>query len=83
MSGGAIPASTGRLLLFVGFKHPVIILQVSFSVASSFLHGWSVPIQGMHTLQLSSIALEQTTTVANIVIHKVNDTIMTIKIHSR
>ena len=36
MSDGAIPASTGRLLVFVGFRHPVIILQVSFSVASSF-----------------------------------------------
>ena len=37
MSGGAIPASTGRLLVFVGFKHPVIILQVSFSVASWYM----------------------------------------------
>ena len=36
MSDGAMPASTGRLLVFVGFRHPVIILQVSFSVASSF-----------------------------------------------
>ena len=36
MSDGAIPASMGRLLVFVGFRHPVIILQVSFSVASSF-----------------------------------------------
>ena len=36
MSDGAIPASTGRLLVYVGFRHPVIILQVSFSVASSF-----------------------------------------------
>ena len=34
MSDGAIPASTDRLLVFVGFRHPVIILQVSFSVAS-------------------------------------------------
>ena len=36
MSDGAIPASTGRLLVFVGFKRPVIIRHVSFSVASSF-----------------------------------------------
>ena len=33
---GAIPASAGRLLEFVGFRHPVIILLFSFSVASSF-----------------------------------------------
>ena len=32
-SGGAIPANTSRLLVFVGFV--VIIQQVSFSVASS------------------------------------------------
>ena len=38
MSGGAIPASTGRLLVFIGFKHPVIILQVSFSVAVERSH---------------------------------------------
>ena len=38
MSDEAIPASrpTGRLLVFVGFRHPVIIRQVSFSVAFSF-----------------------------------------------
>ena len=36
MPVGAIPASTGRLLVFVGFRHPVIILPVSFSAASSF-----------------------------------------------
>ena len=36
MSDGAIPASTDRLLVFVGFRQPVIIRQVSFSVASSF-----------------------------------------------
>ena len=53
MSGGTIPASTGRMLVFVGFKHPVIILQVSFSVASISLHGWSVP---MHTGQAYSAA---------------------------
>ena len=28
MSDGAIPACSGRLLVFVGFRHPVIILQV-------------------------------------------------------
>ena len=36
MSDGAMPTSVGRLLVFVGFKQPVIIRQVSFSVASSF-----------------------------------------------
>ena len=36
MSDGAIPARMGRLLVFVGFRQPVIIRQVSFSVASSF-----------------------------------------------
>ena len=35
MSDGAIPASTGRLLMLVGFRQPVIIQQVSFSVATS------------------------------------------------
>ena len=61
MSDGAIPASTSRLLVFVGFRQPVTILQVSFSVASSFFAWWSVPTPGKHTLQLSNIALEQTT----------------------
>ena len=37
VSDGAIPASTGRLLVCVGFRQPVIIRQVSFSAASSFL----------------------------------------------
>ena len=36
MSDGAIQVSTGILLVFVCFRHPVIILQVPFSVASSF-----------------------------------------------
>ena len=36
MSDGPIPVGKGRLLVFVGFRHPVIIRQVSFSVASSF-----------------------------------------------
>ena len=35
MYDGAIPASTGRLFVFVGFRQPVIILQIAFSVASS------------------------------------------------
>ena len=35
-SDEAIPASTGRLFVFVGFRHPVIIRKVSFRVASSF-----------------------------------------------
>ena len=45
MSNGAIPASTGRLLVCVGFRHPVIILQVSFSVASSFF-AWVAELMG-------------------------------------
>ena len=36
ISGGAIPASTGRLLVVVGFRQPVVIRQVSFIVAFSF-----------------------------------------------
>ena len=52
MSDGAIPASTGRLLVFVGFRHPVIILQVSFSVASSFF-AW---MERSHTRQAYSAA---------------------------
>ena len=44
---GAIPASAGRLFVFVGFRHPVIILQVSFSVASSFF-AW---MERSHTRQ--------------------------------
>ena len=47
MSGGAIPASTGRLLVFVGFRQPVIIRQVSFSVTSSFF-AW---MESSHTGQ--------------------------------
>ena len=39
VSGGAIPASMGRLLVFVFFRQPVIIRQVSFSVAFS-LFAW-------------------------------------------
>ena len=50
MSGGAIPATTGRLLVFVGSRHPVIILQVSFSVASS-LFAW---VERSHTGQAYS-----------------------------
>ena len=61
MSDGAIPVSTGRLLVFVGFRHPVIILQVSFSVASSFFAWVDRSHTVKHTLQLSNIALEQTT----------------------
>ena len=57
MSGGAIPASTGILLVFIGFKHPVIILQVSFSVAVERSHTGQDKI---HTLQLSNIVLELT-----------------------
>ena len=52
MSDGAIPASTGRLLVFAGFRHPVVILQVSFSVASSFF-AW---MERSHTRQAYSAA---------------------------
>ncbi len=37
MSGGVIPASTGRNVVSVGLMHPVIIRIVSFSATSSFL----------------------------------------------
>ncbi len=66
ISGGAIPASTDRRLVFVGFRQPVIIRQVSFSVASSFF-AW---VERSHTgqayyaaeyLKKVSIALERTT----------------------
>ena len=52
MPDGAIPASTGRLLVFVGFRHPVIIRQVSFSVVSSFF-AW---VELSHTGQAYSAA---------------------------
>ena len=52
MSDGAIPASTGRLLVFVGFRQPVIILQVSFRIAFIFL-AW---VQRSHTGQAYSAA---------------------------
>ena len=52
MSDGAIPASTGRLLVCVGFRQPVIIRQVSFSVASSSF-AW---VEHSHTGQAYSAA---------------------------
>ena len=52
MSDGSIPVSTGSLLVFVDFRHPVIILQVSFSVASS-LFAW---LELSHTGQVYSAA---------------------------
>ena len=52
MPDGAIPASAGRLLVFVGFRQPVIIRQVSFSVASSFF-AW---VERSHTGQVYSAA---------------------------
>ena len=52
MSGGAIPASMGRLLVLVGFKQPVIIRQVSFNVAFSFF-AW---VERSHTGQAYSAA---------------------------
>ena len=52
MSDAAIPASTGRLLAFVGFRHPAIILQFSFSVVSSFF-AW---VERSHTGQAYSAA---------------------------
>ena len=51
-SDGAIPVSTGRLLVFVGVRHPVIILQVSFSVAFGFF-AW---MERSHTRQAYSAA---------------------------
>ena len=47
MPGGAIPASMGRLLVLVGSRQPVIIRQVSFSVALSFF-AW---VERSHTGQ--------------------------------
>ena len=52
MSDGAIPASMGRLLMLVGFRQPVIIRQVSFSVAFSFF-AWA---ERSHTGQAYSAA---------------------------
>ena len=52
ISDGAIPASMGRLLVLVGFRQPVIIRQVSFSVAFSFF-AW---VQRSHTGQAYSTA---------------------------
>ena len=37
MSGGMIPASTGKNMVSVGRMHPVIIRILSFSATSSFL----------------------------------------------
>ena len=50
MPGGVIPSSTGRLLVFVGFRQPEIIRQVSFSVAFSFF-AW---VERSHTGQAYS-----------------------------
>ena len=63
MSARANPASTGGLLVCGGFREPVIIRHVSFSVASSLFAWWSVLTPGKHTMQLSNVALEQTTRV--------------------
>ena len=52
MSDGEIPASMGRLLVLVGFRQSVIIRQVSFSVAFSFL----VWVERSHTGQAYSAA---------------------------
>ena len=52
MSDGAIPASMGRLLVFVGFGQTVIIRRVSFSVAFS-LCSW---VERSHTGQAHSAA---------------------------
>ena len=52
VSGGAIPASAGIMLVFVGFRQPVIIQRVSFSVASSFF-AW---VERSHTGQAYSAA---------------------------
>ena len=52
MSEGTIPASMGRLLVFVGFRQPVIIRQVSFSVMFIFI-AW---VEHSHTGQAYSAA---------------------------
>ena len=52
MYDGAIPASTGRLLVCVGFRQPVIIRQVSFSVVSTFC-AW---MERSHTGQAYAVA---------------------------
>ena len=52
ISDGAISASMGRLLVLGGFRQPVIILQVSFSVVSSFF-AW---VERSHTGQAYSTA---------------------------
>ena len=61
ISDEANPASTGRLVVFVGFRQPVIIRQVSFSVAFCFVAWLELSDTGKRTLQLSSIALERAT----------------------
>ena len=49
MSGGVIPASTGRNVVSVGRMHPVVIRIVSFSATSSFLVWYCGTKLAMHT----------------------------------
>ena len=57
MPDGWIPANTGRLFVFVGFRQLVIIRHVSFSVAFSFF-AW---VDRSHTGQVFWPANEVTT----------------------
>ena len=59
--GGAIPASMGRLLVFVGFRQSVIIRQDWFlSVSRSVsLHGWGAPTLVQAFCNLTSHKLQQ------------------------
>ena len=41
---------SGKRLVFVGFRQPMIIRQVSCSVRSVSLHGWSAHTLGKHNL---------------------------------
>ena len=49
MSGGVIPASTGRNVVSVGRMHPEVIRIVSFSATSSFLVWYCGTKLAMHT----------------------------------
>ena len=51
MSGGAIPASTHRLLVFVDFRQPVPFDGFHLVSRPVSLRGWSFPTPGMRTLQ--------------------------------
>ena len=61
MLGGTTPEKTNRLLTFVGFGHPVMHRQLSFSAGSSFV-AWEYL---SHTGQAySTVLLHRTSDVA-------------------